>query len=176
MIILSYFCWVKWRYFCLTKVAFLPNLFCTVLITKKIIGTIWCHSLTKPFTWLRCFKLMAQYLLRFVTKKLSKSWPKPKTPEINNSIWKLGNRNQRSNFKMTLRKQPDRRVKKKRKLEMQENLDITQRKQKLDRWVKKVWFGRKTAASISRIFKKKSKDYLNFGAKLVSYVCALRIC
>ena len=33
---------------------------------------------------------------------------------------------------MTLRKQPDRRVKKKRKLEMQENLDITQRKQKLD--------------------------------------------
>ena len=56
----------------------------------------------------------------------------PKTPEINNSIWKLGNRNQRSNFKMILRKQPDRRVKKKRKLEMQENLDITQRKQKLD--------------------------------------------
>ena len=33
---------------------------------------------------------------------------------------------------MTLRKQPDRRVKKKRKLEMQENLDITQSKQKLE--------------------------------------------
>ena len=33
---------------------------------------------------------------------------------------------------MALLKQPDRRVKKERKLEMQENLDITQRKQKLD--------------------------------------------
>ena len=33
---------------------------------------------------------------------------------------------------MALRKQPDRRVKKKRKLEMQENLDITQSKQKLE--------------------------------------------
>ena len=33
---------------------------------------------------------------------------------------------------MALRKQPDRRVKKKRKLEMQENLDIRQRKQKLE--------------------------------------------
>ena len=50
---------------------------------------------------------------------------------MNNSIWKLGRRNSRSNFKMALRKQPDRRVKKKRKLEMQENLEITERKQKL---------------------------------------------
>ena len=33
---------------------------------------------------------------------------------------------------MALRKQPDRRVKKKRKLEMQENLDITQKNQKLE--------------------------------------------
>ena len=33
---------------------------------------------------------------------------------------------------MALRKQPDRRVKKKRKFEMQENLDITQKNQKLE--------------------------------------------
>ena len=33
---------------------------------------------------------------------------------------------------MAFRKQPDRRVKKKRKLEMQENLDITQKNQKLE--------------------------------------------